>query len=593
MVDPSALLQQAVGLHQQGRFADADAAYRRFLGVVPDHPDALRLLGLVALQTGAVPRAHACLERAAAANPASADTWQVQGGVRRQLGELGAAVAAYRRAAAVRPVFPDCHFNLGNALSQAGRFGEAAAAYRTAVAQQPLQPSYRQNLSGVLLRLGDAAGAAVQARAAIALEPQQPALQVALGRAETRRDGAGAGAAERAHRRAARLDPRNEEFAYDHAVALMEAGRLEAAAERFHALARSTSPQVRRGAKIGLHNILVRCSEANELERGAAIALTAPDGAALLPTRVRIEAASACNLRCRHCTTGVAYRSTDRRAMRLDLFERALAELGSFEALVSCVMYLGGEPLMNPHLATMIRRLRDGTSVEQIHFVTNAMLATEERCRELAASGVSRIFVSIDGRTPEENDDIRRGSHYPTVRENLRMLRRYLEPLGVSLVISNNILRRPGDPPVAVTPDFLRTDFPGLPISTSYAYKWPGWTKTDEEAALVVSVNANRRRGFCSAPFTETVVRANGEVTLCCYDISGLEVMGRITETPLAGIWNGERYKALRRAMLAGDEAALPAVCRGCPVYTGEELYNPPGQTGEYHDRTNGAAAEG
>lgn len=590
MVDPSALLQQAVGLHQQGRLADADAAYRRVLDAVPDHPDALRLLGLVALRTGAVRRAAACLERAAAANPASADTWQMRGGVQRQMGDTAAAVAAYRRAVRVRPVFPDCHFNLGNALSQAERFGEAAAAYRTAVAQQPLQGAYRQNLSGVLLRLGDAAGAAVQARAAVALEPQQAAMPMALGRAEARRGAAGAGAAERAHRRAALLDPGNEELAYDHGIALMEAGAVEAAAERFHALARSAAPQVRRAAKVGLHNLIVRCTEANELERAAAVALTAADGTALLPTRVRIESSSACNLRCRHCTTGVAYGSTDRRAMQMDLFDRVLGELTSFEALVSCVLYLGGEPLMNPRLATMIRRLRDGTSVEQIHFVTNAMLATEERCRELAGSGVSRIFVSIDGRTPEENDAIRRGSHYPTVRENLRALRRHLEPLGVSLVISNNILRRPGDPPVAQTPAFLLADFPGLPVTTSYAYKWPGWTKTEEEEALAVEVNAGRRRGFCSAPFTETVVRANGEVTLCCYDISGLEVMGRITETPLAEIWNGPGYRALRRAMLAGDAAALPAVCRGCPVYTGEELYNPPGADGDYHDRPGGTA---
>ena len=454
-----------------------------------------------------------------------------------------------------------------------------AAAYRKAVAQQPLAANSRLNLAGLLVRIGDAAGAAVQARAAVALEPHQPTMLAALGRAET---GLGNDAsAERAHSRALRLDPRQEALAYEHGLALSSAGRTEEAATRLHALARSGNASLRRGAKIALHNLVVRCVDADDHRQAAAVTLDAwsarvADGTAMLPTRVRIETSSACNLRCRHCTTGVAYRSTDRRLLNPEMFERVLRELKGMEALVSCVMYLGGEPLMNPRLEAMIRRLKDETTAAQIHFVSNAMLVTEERCRALAVCGVEKIIVSIDGRTPEENDAIRRGSHYPTVQRNVNLLRRHLEPAGVQLAISNNILRRPGDPPSAVTPAFLLRDFPGLPVATNYAYKWPGWTQTEEETVLAVETDPGRRRGFCSAPFTETVVRPNGDVTLCCYDISGLEVMGNLGQGSLEEIWNGERYRALRRAMMADDEAALPGVCRNCPVYTGEEIHERP-----------------
>lgn len=577
MDDLSALLGQAVALHQQGRLPEAETAYRAFLRTAPDHPDALRLLGLTALQAGKAELAQARALRAATADPASADTWQMLGMVRRRLGALDGALAAYRRGCLARPLFPECHFNYGNALAQAERLAEAIVAYRTAAAQQPLNPSFWLNLSGALLRTDQIAAAVTAARAGLALEPGQPALLMALGRAERRRKQTVA--AERAHGRAAALAPEREDFVYDHALALMEAGRPEPAAALFHTLLRSSTPLLRQGAKVGLHNISIRYADADELERAAAVLLSGADGAAVAPARVRIETSSACNLRCRHCTTGVAYRSTDRRLLHMSLFERILGELKSMDGLISCVMYLGGEPLMNPHLAVMIRRLRDETTAKQIHFVTNAMLATEERCRELVGSGVERIFISIDGRTPEENDYLRRGSHYPTVRDHIRLLRRYLEPAGVALVISNNILRRPDDPPTAVTPAFLRADFPGLPVVTNYAYKWPGWTQTEgegegENKPLTVGVSAARRRGFCSAPFNETVVRANGDVTMCCYDISGIEVMGRLADASIEDIWNGERYRAVRRAMLDRDEAALPAVCRRCPVYTGEELYS-------------------
>ncbi|GAA4257649.1 radical SAM protein [Azospirillum formosense] len=579
MQDLSISLRQAVALHQQGRLAEADAAYRAVLDIMPDHADTLRLWGLVALQSGAAEAACARLSRAIAVNPGSAEALHVLGGAFRQAGDLEKALGSYRRATVLRPVFPECHFNHGNALIQAERPLEAAVAYRMAVIQQPLAANSRLNLAGVLNRIGDPAGAALQARAAVALEPQQPAMLTALGRAET---GLGnAAIAERTHGRAFRLYPRQESLAYEHGLALSAVGRIEEAGPLLHTLARSTNATVRLGAKLALHRLVIRCTDGNDYRRAAAVVLNTwdgqvSDGTAMLPMRVRIESSSACNLRCRHCTTGVAYHSTERRLLKAEMFERILRELKGIEGLVSGVMYLGGEPLMNPQLESMIRRLRDETSIDQIHFVTNAMLATEERCRALADCGVEKIYVSIDGRSPEENDAIRRGSHYPTVRRNLNLMRRYLEPAGVQLIISNNVLRRPGDPPTPVVPAFLIEDFPGLPIATNYAYKWPGWTQTGEDPALVVDINPGRRHGNCGAPFTESVIRPNGDVTLCCYDISGIEVMGNLSQGSLADIWNGERYRAVRLAMIAGDEAALPGVCRNCPVYTGEEIQERP-----------------
>ena len=233
------------------------------------------------------------------------------------------------------------------------------------MAQQPLAANSRLNLAGLLVRIGDAAGAAVQARAAVALEPHQPAMLAALGRTETAMGNDAS--AERAHNRALRLDPRQEVLAYEHGLALSKAGRIEEAATSLHALARSANASLRHGAKIALHNLVVRCVDADDHRQAAAVTLDAwsgqvADGTAMLPTRVRIETSSACNLRCRHCTTGVAYRSTDRRLLNPEMFERVLHELKGMEALVSCVMYLGGEPLMNPRLEAMIRRLKDETT---------------------------------------------------------------------------------------------------------------------------------------------------------------------------------------------------------------------------------------
>lgn len=58
------MLQQAVAHHQAGQLAQAEALYRQALQAFPEHPDALRLLGLIALQVGQFAMALPLLEKA-------------------------------------------------------------------------------------------------------------------------------------------------------------------------------------------------------------------------------------------------------------------------------------------------------------------------------------------------------------------------------------------------------------------------------------------------------------------------------------------------------------------------------------------------
>lgn len=113
-------LGDAVALHQQGRLAEADAAYRAVLSSDPKLPDAWFLLGIVALQSG---------------RPVDAD-------------ELiqTAIVAAPDRA--------QYHFNLGSALGQAGRPADAVTAYDRALDRQADYPEAARGKATALIALG-------------------------------------------------------------------------------------------------------------------------------------------------------------------------------------------------------------------------------------------------------------------------------------------------------------------------------------------------------------------------------------------------------------------------------------------------------
>ena len=70
------------------------------------------------------------------------------------------------------------------------------------------------------------------------------------------------------------------------------------------------------------------------------------------PTRLIVEPASACNLRCPYCLTGAGDVGRPRALMTLELYRRLLDELGDY--LFEMELFHWGEPLLNPHVYDML-----------------------------------------------------------------------------------------------------------------------------------------------------------------------------------------------------------------------------------------------
>src|SRR5438046_1856439 len=80
--DSGRILAEAAAAHRAGRLADAEAAYRNILDAVPDHADALHLLGLVRHQLNDHETGAQLIERAIAINPSAAFYYSNLGRVR-------------------------------------------------------------------------------------------------------------------------------------------------------------------------------------------------------------------------------------------------------------------------------------------------------------------------------------------------------------------------------------------------------------------------------------------------------------------------------------------------------------------------------
>ena len=128
---------QAVALHQQGKLQEAGAIYEAILKVLPRHPDALHLLGVVALQTGQYQRAADLIGKAIAINPKEVGYYINRGNALHALNQLESAVASFDRAVSLQPNIAEAYFNRGNVLHALNKLEAAVSSFDRAIQLKP------------------------------------------------------------------------------------------------------------------------------------------------------------------------------------------------------------------------------------------------------------------------------------------------------------------------------------------------------------------------------------------------------------------------------------------------------------------------
>ncbi len=224
---PRQALEQAVRLHQAGRLAEAEAAYRRILVARPDEPDALHLLGLLAHQGGQPAAAIELIGRAIEGNAQEPRFHNNLGLAHAAERRFDTAEASYRRALALDPDYVEAWHNLATALAESGRPEDAADGFARALAGDPNYAPAHNNLANLRREAGDHRAAAEGYRRALALAPDYADAHYNLSVALTALGELDA--AEASCRAALALQPDRAEAHNNLGTILKFQGRLEAA----------------------------------------------------------------------------------------------------------------------------------------------------------------------------------------------------------------------------------------------------------------------------------------------------------------------------------------------------------------------------
>jgi predicted O-linked N-acetylglucosamine transferase (SPINDLY family) len=167
-----AAFDRALAAYQAGAWANAEVGFRDFLKLVPDHPDALHLLGLSLHFQGRSDDGIGLIRRAIAVFSGNPAYHNNLGNVLVDCGNGAGAEAAYRRATEVRPDYPVAWQGLGTLAMVGKRPREAIGFFQSALQAAPNYAPAENGIGNVLLQLGRVEEAVVHYRAALRLDPK-------------------------------------------------------------------------------------------------------------------------------------------------------------------------------------------------------------------------------------------------------------------------------------------------------------------------------------------------------------------------------------------------------------------------------------
>ncbi|MBZ7938140.1 radical SAM/SPASM domain-containing protein [Campylobacter molothri] len=268
------------------------------------------------------------------------------------------------------------------------------------------------------------------------------------------------------------------------------------------------------------------------------------------PIQVDFELNATCNLRCPMCPLSVESNS-EKKQYKIDfeLFCKIIDE-GTANGLQSIRLNYLNEPLLRDDLEDFICYAKR-KGILDIYFSTNGTLLTKERAKSLIESGLDRIQISLDATSKELYEQMRPGSNYEKVIDNIFGLIELKKEMESQIPF--------------VRVNFVRTEINEHELDNFMEF-WKDkvdmigvqeMVKPPKSKKEIKSKTTEKKSQFqCSFPYKNLVITAEGNVLPCCTFYGDEMPMGNVydflktEESKNIGIleyfWNHTKIKQLR-----------------------------------------------
>lgn len=139
----------------------------------------------------------------------------------------------------------------------------------------------------------------------------------------------------------------------------------------------------------------------------------------LAKNHLSLEISAKCNVNCIMCSLQKYY--DNKGLMSLDTLENILPYIPHFNMID---LGFSGEPFMNPKILVFLKKIKFVNPDIYVQIITNGTLLSEKVIEELISLKIDEVMISMDGATKETYEQIRKGSNFNLVRNNINLLNR-------------------------------------------------------------------------------------------------------------------------------------------------------------------------
>jgi radical SAM protein with 4Fe4S-binding SPASM domain len=255
--------------------------------------------------------------------------------------------------------------------------------------------------------------------------------------------------------------------------------------------------------------------------------------------------------------------------IELDMVENIMAQMGKW--LVYVNLYFQGEPYLHEGMHDLVRECKKNGVYTSTS--TNAHHLNPNRAREIVASGLDRLIISIDGTTQETYSAYRVGGSLEKVLEGTRNVLKARKSLGdgTPLVVWQFLVVKPNEHQVEeikslakkykvdeVVIKTAQIDDPhdDHPLLTSS----PALNRYDKDPHSGRWKLRNPMKNECWRMWSGCVITWDGKIVPCCFDKDANHEMGGVDD--IETVWSGKPYKDFRQVIFS-DRKSIK-MCTNC-----------------------------
>lgn len=275
------------------------------------------------------------------------------------------------------------------------------------------------------------------------------------------------------------------------------------------------------------------------------------------PAMIVVEITNVCNLECIHCpySTISKEKGYSPQHMSMETYTKIVDEVSTHPGSIFRLL-CDGEPLCHPNFINMIKYAKN-KNISPVNFITNGLLLDCNMRKEILCSKIEAVEISLDAINKETYDNIRKGSNFNTVINNVHEFIKLRDKMGSNTKIFVSIIQQPESENEYNS--FIEYWTPKVDKVISRPLTSIGGLITIPKKA----VKPSDHRWPCPQLWRRLFINVEGFAEFCVEDWYNKTIVGNVKNSSITEIWQCDDYTKLRELHLAENFEAIP-YCHKC-----------------------------